>query len=101
MIYDLTVIIPVYNMERCYLIVLDSLLEQYKLEDCSLRIICVNDGSSDNSQKLLKDYSKRFPFRACKSKKNGGVSSARNAGLDVVRDSEYVTFVDPDDTVKT
>ena len=100
MIYDLTVIIPVYNMETLLPNCLDSLLEQYKLEECYLRIICVNDGSSDNSQKVIEDYSKRFPFIELVNQKNGGVSSARNAGLDVVRDSEYVTFVDPDDTVK-
>ena len=99
MTYDLTVIIPVYNMENLLSNCLDSIVEQNKLDECSLRVICVNDGSTDNSQKIIEEYSDRFSFIEILNKKNGGVSSARNAGLDMVSDSEYVTFIDPDDSI--
>ncbi|WP_410531536.1 glycosyltransferase [Streptococcus salivarius] len=99
MTYDLTVIIPVYNMENLLSNCLDSIVEQNKLEECSLRVICVNDGSTDNSKKIIEEYSNRFSFIELLNKENGGVSSARNAGLDLVSDSEYVTFIDPDDSI--
>ena len=56
MTYDLTVIIPVYNMENLLSNCLDSIVEQNKLEECSLRVICVNDGSTDNSKKIIEEY---------------------------------------------
>ena len=73
MTYDLTVIIPVYNMENLLSNCLDSIVEQNKLEECSLRVICVNDGSTDNSKKIIEEYSNRFSFIELLNKENGGV----------------------------
>lgn len=97
--YDLTVIIPVYNMEKLLVRCLDSIVTQNSLKDCSLRVICVNDGSTDGSQKILEEYSDKYTFIEYVNKNNGGVSAARNTGLDLVKDSEYITFIDPDDSI--
>ena len=89
----LSVIIPVYNaaafLPRC----LESLIGQtYQ----NLEVICVDDGSSDNSLEILQQYADRDSRIKVIHQENAGVSAARNAGLDVAT-GEYVTFVDADD----
>ena len=91
----LSVIVPVYNQEEFLEKCLDSLLNQ-KYQD--LEIICVNDGSTDGSQEILDRYAAKDPRIVLVSKKNGGLSSARNAGMKVMR-GKYVSFVDSDDYV--
>lgn len=91
----ISVIIPVYNtadyIERC----LDSIINQsYKL----LEIICINDGSTDSSLTILKQYSKRDSRIKVVSKKQGGVSSARNEGLRIAS-GDYIAFIDSDDWI--
>ncbi|OUP86196.1 hypothetical protein B5F07_02580 [Lachnoclostridium sp. An169] len=91
-----SVLIPVYNvedyLERC----LDSILNQTLTE---IEVICVNDGSTDGSLKILEKYQKKDPRLIIVSKQNGGLPSARNAGLDKAS-GEYVGFVDSDDYVE-
>ncbi len=89
-----SVIIPVFNAAAHLRECLDSVLAQSVAEwEC----ICVNDGSSDESEGILDAYAKTDSrFRVINMKKNGGVSVARNAGLDVAK-GEYVGFVDADD----
>lgn len=90
-----TVIIPVYNAERTLRRCLDSLLaESYS----DAEIILVNDGSTDSSVSICKDYSKKHVNIHCIEKENGGVSTARNVGLDVAV-GDYILFVDSDDYV--
>ena len=89
----ISVIIPVYNtapyLARC----LDSVLNNtYR----NLEVICVNDGSTDDSLDILREYEKLDSRIIVIDKENGGVSSARNAGLDRMT-GEYMTFVDSDD----
>lgn len=91
----LSVIVPVYNVEKYLAGCLDSLLNQ-TLKD--IDIICVDDGSTDSSPDILKQYAKKDKRIRIVTKKNGGLSSARNAGLDVVK-TELVAFVDSDDTL--
>jgi len=91
----LSVIVPVYNQEEFLEKCLDSLLNQ-KYQD--FEIICVNDGSTDGSQEILDRYAAKDPRIVLVSKKNGGLSSARNAGMKVMR-GKYVSFVDSDDYV--
>lgn len=91
----ISVIVPVYKVEdylgRC----VDSLLSQtYD----NLEIILVNDGSPDNSGKICDDYAARDCRIRVIHKENGGLSSARNAGIDIAR-GEYLGFVDSDDWV--
>lgn len=91
-----SVIIPVYNVEKYIKKCLDSLVNQ-TLED--IEIIVVNDGSPDNSQKIIDDYVKKYPSKV-KSyiKENGGQGSARNYGVKCAT-GEYIGFVDSDDYV--
>ena len=91
-----SVIVPVYNVENLLAKCLDSLVNQ-TFDD--YEVIVVNDGSPDNSQKIIDDYSNRFPniIKPLK-KENGGLSSARNYGLKYA-EGEYVLYVDSDDYV--
>lgn len=89
-----SIIIPVYNVEKYIEQCLKSILEQsYK----NLEIILVNDGTKDNSMKVIEKYLSDPRIKVI-NKKNGGLSSARNAGLDIAT-GEYVSFVDSDDWI--
>lgn len=92
----LSVIVPVYKVEEWLRPCLDSICNQtYR----NLEIICVNDRSPDNSAAILAEYAARDPrIRIINREKNGGVAAARNSGLDAAT-GEFITFVDPDDTV--
>ena len=92
----LSVIVPVYNVEKYLRKCLDSLVSQ-TFKD--LEIIIVNDESPDNSEKIILEYAKKYPNIVSLKKKNGGLSSARNYGLKYAH-GEYVTFVDSDDWVR-
>lgn len=91
----ISVIIPVYNVENYLPDCLDSLLAQtYR----NFELICVNDGSPDGSQTVLEQYARKDSRVRVFRKENGGVSSARNFGLEQAK-GEEMTFVDPDDFV--
>lgn len=94
----LSFIVPVYNAERYLSDCLDSLLNQ-DISHEEYEIICVNDGSKDDSLSVLKDYQSRFPNIKIIDKENGGVTTARNAGLAAAR-GDYIWFVDSDDFLK-
>lgn len=91
----ISVIVPVYNVSKYLEICLDSILNQTYT---NLEIICVNDGSTDGSLNILKKYAKKDERIKIINKKNGGLSSARNAGLEVAT-GDYVSFVDSDDWI--
>lgn len=91
----ISVIIPVYNMEQYLARCLDSVLNNTYH---NLEVVCVDDGSKDSSPEILRAYAERDGRVIVITKENGGVSSARNAGLDRMT-GEYLTFVDPDDCV--
>lgn len=91
----ISIIVPVYNVEEYLTNCIESLLNQ-TFKDFEL--ILVNDGSTDNSLEICKKY-KNIDNRICiVDKKNGGLSSARNAGLDVAK-GDYIGFIDSDDYV--
>ena len=92
----ITVIIPVYNVENYLERCLKSILYNTYT---NLEIICVNDGSTDNSKKILEDYSQRDKRVIVINKKNNGISSARNAGIKIAT-GEYIAFVDSDDWIQ-
>lgn len=91
-----SVIVPVYNVEKYLRKCLNSLVRQTFSE---IEIIVVNDGSTDNSQMIIDEFQQRFPDRIKSFRKeNGGLSDARNFGLDKAS-GEYIGFVDSDDYV--
>ncbi len=90
------VIIPVYNGQEYIADCLNSLVSQsYK----HWIAICVNDGSTDNTEKIIEKYASNDPRINLISKENGGVSSARNAALDYLSNLKYdwISFLDADD----
>lgn len=91
----ISVIIPVYNtggyLPRC----LDSVLNNtYR----NLEVICINDGSTDESETILQHYAEKDERVIVVNQKNAGVSAARNTGLDIAT-GDYIAFVDSDDWV--
>lgn len=90
-----SVIVPVYNVALFVRKCLDSLISQ-TLED--IEIICVDDGSTDNSFLILKEYENKHKKIRIIQKPNGGLSSARNSGMKKAK-GEYIIFVDSDDWV--
>ena len=93
----ISIIVPIYNVEQYLRRCLDSLLDQ-SIQD--IEIIAVNDGSTDQSLKVLKEYADKDVRIVLVDKQNGGVSSARNEGLQLAK-GEYIGFVDPDDWVNS
>jgi len=90
------VIIPVFNASEFLSKCLDSIFNQTYSNICA---ICVNDGSTDDSECILRDYAVKYENMIVVNKENGGVSSARNAGIDAIPScsDSYLTFVDSDD----
>lgn len=91
----ISVIVPVYNVEKYLNRCVDSILNQ-TFEDFEL--ILVNDGSPDNCGNICDEYAQKDNRVKVIHKKNGGVSSARNAGIDTAQ-GEYIMFVDSDDWI--
>ena len=91
----ISVIVPVYKVEEYLNRCVDSIINQtYK----NLEIILVDDGSPDNCGKICDDYAKHDKRIKVIHKKNGGLSDARNAGLDIAK-GKYIGFVDSDDYI--
>lgn len=88
-----SIIVPVYNSEKYIQRCIDSLINQ---TISNIEIILINDGSTDNSLKILNEYAKKDIRIKIIDKENGGVSSARNSGIEVAR-GRYISFVDADD----
>lgn len=88
-----SVIVPVYNVEKYLRKCVDSILNQsYK----NLEIILVDDGSKDSSSDICDEYKAKDDRVIVIHKVNGGLSDARNAGLDIAS-GDYITFIDSDD----
>ena len=91
-----SVIVPVYNVEKYIKKCLDSLVNQTLN---GVEIIVVNDGSPDNSQKIIDEYTKKYKNVKSYIKENGGLSDARNYGIKKAT-GEYISFVDSDDYIR-
>lgn len=93
---SVSVIVPVYNVEKYLDECLSSLVNQTLSE---LEIIVVNDGTKDNSQSIIDHYVKQYPNKVVSLiKENGGLGDARNYGIPYAK-GEYIGFVDSDDVV--
>ena len=90
-----SIIVPVYNVEK-YIdsCVISIITQTYK----NLQVILVDDGTPDNSGKICDEYAKKDNRITVIHKENGGLSSARNAGLDIAK-GDYIMFVDGDDYI--
>ncbi|GAB6168244.1 glycosyltransferase family 2 protein [Clostridium carnis] len=91
----ITVIVPVYNVQKYLSKCIDSIINQTYRD---LEIILVNDGSTDISGEICDKYKLKDDRIRVIHKKNGGLSEARNAGLDVAK-GDYIAFLDSDDWV--
>jgi glycosyltransferase involved in cell wall biosynthesis len=92
-----SVIIPIYNVEKYVGKCLDSVVNQTLK---NIEIICVNDGSTDNSLRILEEYSQKDRRINIINKKNKGASWARKTGLNAAK-GEFIAFVDSDDWVES
>lgn len=91
-----SVIVPIYNVEAYLPRCIESLINQTLQE---IEIILVNDGSPDNSQSIIEHYASLYPNKIVSLiKENGGLSDARNFGIDYAK-GEYISFIDSDDYV--
>lgn len=91
----LSIIVPVYKVRRHLQRCIESILQQTYTD---YELILVDDGSPDNCGAICERYAQECDKVKVIHKKNGGLSSARNAGISVAR-GEYITFVDGDDTI--
>lgn len=95
---ELSIVVPVYNVEQYLEECLNSI---YAVENIRKEVILVNDGSTDNSLEILKRYEIKYPdITVLIDKKNGGLSSARNTGIKVAK-GEYISFIDSDDWIES
>lgn len=91
-----SIIVPVYNVEQYLKQCLDSIVKQ-TFED--FEVICINDGSTDNSFNILKEYARKDNRFKLISQENQGQGIARNKGIDIAT-GKYLLFVDPDDWIE-
>lgn len=95
-IIKVSIVVPIFNAEK-YLNTSIKSIQSQTLQD--IEIILVNDGSDDNSLRICHEYAKMDKRIQIIDKPNGGVSSARNVGIEIAQ-GEYIGFVDPDDWVE-
>lgn len=94
----LSIIVPVYNVEQYLLRCLNSLFVQ-NVDESEFEVVIVNDGSPDNSSAIAEDFAKLHSNVKVVSRPNGGLSAARNTGLEQAI-GKYVWFVDSDDFIE-
>ena len=92
---EISIIVPVYKVEKYLKKCVDSILAQTFSD---FELILVDDGSPDNSGRICDDYAKKDARVRVVHKQNGGLSSARNAGIEVAK-GKYLGFVDSDDYI--
>lgn len=90
---EISIIIPVYNAEKYLNMTLNSVLRQTFVD---FEVICINDGSTDASWKILQEFSKKDNRIKIYTQENSGGSIARNNGLEKAR-GKYIAFLDNDD----
>ena len=91
----ISVIVPVYNVDKYLDRCINSILKQTY---SNLEILLIDDGSTDSSGLICDEYASKYENIIVYHKKNGGISSARNYGLDKINDNtKYIAFVDSDD----
>lgn len=93
--YEVSIVIPVYNVEKFLEKCINSLLEQ-TIDKSKIEVVLVDDGSTDSSPEICDKFAKEYDFIHVHHVANGGVSSARNYGIDNAH-GKYILFLDSDD----
>lgn len=93
----LSIIIPIYKVEKYVRGTLESIYSQ-KFDEHDFEVICVNDGTPDNSMQIVNEFANRHSNLHIVNQRNQGLSCARNAGLRIAK-GDYIWFVDSDDTI--
>ena len=94
---SISIIVPIYNVEQYLNECLDSFIPLLSLNNCE--VICVDDGSTDNSKIIAERYVEEYPtLYKVFNKENGGLSSARNYGISKAENT-FIGFVDADDWI--
>ena len=91
-----SIVVPIYNVEKYLAQCLESLVNQ-TFKD--IEILAINDGSTDQSQRIVDEYVKKYDFVKSYVKENGGLSDARNFGMKKVT-GKYIAFIDSDDLIE-
>lgn len=91
-----TIVVPVFNVRGYLAVCLDSLLAQ---SHRNIRVIIVDDGSTDGSRDVARSYVRRFPALHLIEQANAGLAAARNTGVDAIEHTDFVMFVDSDDVL--
>lgn len=94
----LSIIVPVYKTEQYLRKCFDSIYDGNSLNFDQFEVIVVNDGSPDNSQSIIEEYKDKYTNFKYIIKENGGLSSARNKGLEIAR-GRFIYFIDSDDSI--
>ena len=94
--FELSIIVPVYNVEKYLEKCMDSIINQKT--NFSYEVICVNDGSTDSSLEILNKYANKYKQVKIISEKNQGLSAARNTGIKN-SSGKYLMFIDSDDYI--
>ena len=94
--YDISVIVPVYNAEACLKQCVESLLKQSKK---NIEIVLVNDGSTDSCPEKIDEYARKYKHVVAVHQNNGGLAAARIAGFQKAKGT-YIGWVDADDFIK-
>lgn len=94
---DISVILPIYNVESYLLECLESLANQ-TIDKATYEVLCIDDGSIDNSAEIARNFCEEHSNFKYYYKKNGGLSDARNYGIKISK-ANYVCFVDSDDKI--
>ena len=93
--YDITVVVPAYNAEETLVRTLESVIRQHNIY---CEIIIVDDGSTDGTAEIAKEYTRKFKNISLIQQDNKGLGGARNTGM-LNATADYITFVDSDDTL--
>lgn len=94
----LSIVVPVYNVEKYIAKCLNSLLDQ-NLDANEYEIIVINDGTKDSSVEIVQEIASKNPNIIIFNKENGGISSARNKGIELAK-GDYTMFIDSDDYIE-
>lgn len=95
--YDISIIIPVYNTEKWVAQTLNSVLDQ-DYDISKIQLVIINDGSTDNSDDIIKPYVEKYDNICYVKKENEGLSKTRNLALSL-SEGRYILFLDSDDTI--